>query len=71
MREAQLRRQMDDERTAMMNERLALQAQLDRLKEVGGGYTRASLRSEKDRLNIEIYRGFIEIYGVFGTAGKP
>ena len=32
---------------------------------------RASLRSEKDRSNIDIYRGFIEKFSHFGTIGKP
>ena len=32
---------------------------------------RASLRSEKDRSNIDIYRGFIEKFGLFGTVVKP
>ena len=27
---------------------------------------RAFLRSEEDRLNIDIYRGFIERFGLFG-----
>ena len=27
--------------------------------------SRTSLRSEKDRLNIDIYRGFIERFGLF------
>ena len=39
---------------------------------VGGiAISRASLRSEKDNLNIDIYRGFIESFGLFWGYREP
>ena len=32
---------------------------------------RASLLSEKDRQNIDIYREFIETFSLFGIVGNP
>ena len=36
-----------------------------------GKFMRVSLRSEKDRQNIDIYRGFIGKFSLFGNVEKP